>query len=219
MRLKGFRLSASAASRVANLLRGVSRYPREVETFLRFNFPDTPSERLAFGTLEGGVRNRLTELAAESSSTPGPIVELGSLFGHSAQAICEGKSPSKDLICVDAYLWNPYGLSRDRHEELLRLNLDFFIKHHSVRLESVASNAQFFEEWSGQTPSMVFIDAGHFYEEVKADIEWALRVRAGVICGDDFHFAGVERAVRELLPEVTITAGKFWEYRAPEALG
>lgn len=215
MRLRGFHLRASAFRRVIKFGMGVARHPREVDTFIRFNFPRATSDRLSFGTLEGDVRKRLIELAAECSGLPGPIVELGSLFGHSAQAICEGKSPKTVLVCVDAYLWNPYGLSRDRHEELLRLNLDFFIKQHSVRLESVSSNAQFFTDWADEIPSMVFIDAGHFYEEVKADIKWALGVGARVICGDDYHFPGVQQAVRELLPDVRVTAGKFWEYKAP----
>ena len=47
---------------------------------------------------------------------------------------------------------------------------------------------------------MVFIDADHSYEETRKDIEWAKRIKAGLICGHDYKegCAGVIRAVDEL---------------------
>ena len=48
----------------------------------------------------------------------------------------------------------------------------------------------------------LFIDAGHLYHEVKADLQaWIPKVRpGGIAAGHDFNHADVERAVREEFP-------------------
>lgn len=57
---------------------------------------------------------------------------------------------------------------------------------------------------------MVYIDAGHTYEEVKADIEaWRPKARK-LICGHDYNYPDVARAVRELLGDVENPAGSIW---------
>lgn len=57
------------------------------------------------------------------------------------------------------------------------------------------------ERWHLDSPDLVFIDALHDYESVKADIEaWWPRVRpGGVLAGHDWNhqWPGVERAVAE----------------------
>ncbi len=61
---------------------------------------------------------------------------------------------------------------------------------------------------------VIFIDADHSYEAVKADIEaWRpLLVPGGLLCGHDFseQFDGVRRAVRELLPGYRLGPGWLW---------
>lgn len=204
------------------ILKGVLRHPREVEKFLGFCYPSNSAQRnLSFGTMAANakIRKVLVDLGGEADLHEGPIVEIGALFGHSAQAICAGKNPSKQLVCVDSFLWNPYGLSRERHRELLERNLDFFKDLHSVKVEAVESNAAFFASWGDVKPSLVVIDAGHFYEEVLQDINWAHRLKVPIICGDDFHFAGVERAVREVFgEEIEIVDDRFWIWRDPVCL-
>jgi hypothetical protein len=46
---------------------------------------------------------------------PGPIIEIGTLFGHSTLVITANKSPERELITVDNYSWNPLGLEPDAH--------------------------------------------------------------------------------------------------------
>jgi hypothetical protein len=65
---------------------------------------------------------------------------------------------------------------------------------------------------------LVFIDADHSYEGVKADIEaWLPKVKAGGwIGGHDYkspRFPGVERAVRERFDQVEHGANSTWFWR------
>lgn len=198
--------------RVIRLFLGVVKHPAEVEKFLKFNYPVSEAEQsLSIGSLAGSHGRQLVNLVKASGDKDGPIVEIGSLFGHSAQLIVEAKDPNRQLICVDAYQWNPYGLSSRRHKELLEFNLAYFCKFHSVKVVSVKSNDEFFSRYSGPSPSLVFIDAGHFYEDVRLDIAWALQVGASVICGDDYNFPGVRKAVDEVAGySVVSPEGKFW---------
>lgn len=61
---------------------------------------------------------------------------------------------------------------------------------------------------------LVYIDAGHTYEDVRQDIEMYGPMADKVLCGDDYDVnlpsvAGVVRAVDECVPERR-TFGRFW---------
>jgi hypothetical protein len=57
-----------------------------------------------------------------------------------------------------------------------------------------------------QSLDFVMIDAGHDYEDVKADLfAWLPKIKpGGLIAGDDFPDPGVQRAVREIIPLFTV---------------
>jgi len=61
--------------------------------------------------------------------------------------------------------------------------------------------ARFQADYRGSTPSLVFIDADHQFESVKADIEWAVKSGSEVICGHDYsdQWSSVKRAVDQVL--------------------
>jgi hypothetical protein len=65
-------------------------------------------------------------------------------------------------------------------------------------------------------PDIIYIDAGHEYESVKADIEAYLSVlnEGGMIFGDDYNdnWAGVKRAVNETFGETKNVTGIVWHY-------
>ena len=57
---------------------------------------------------------------ARNLTVPGPIIEIGTLFGRSTMAISLNKDTGRKLITVDNYKWNPCGLTYDQHSSLTR---------------------------------------------------------------------------------------------------
>ena len=61
---------------------------------------------------------------------------------------------------------------------------------------------------------IVYIDAAHEYEPVKADIDaWLPKVKVGgIICGDDYvaGWPGVVQAVNEAFPAINRVGGQQW---------
>jgi predicted O-methyltransferase YrrM len=133
-----------------------------------------------------------------SLSESGPIVEIGTLFGWSTKVIVLHKESNRDLITVDGFYWNPLGLSPQDHFRVTAGILEEAIRAHNVQLIR-ADKTTFYSSYSGPPPALVFLDADHSYEETVADIAWARRADAKLICLHDYRtdFPGVVRAVDE----------------------
>jgi hypothetical protein len=71
---------------------------------------------------------------------------------------------------------------------------------------------------SGQLYDMVFIDAGHTYEEVKQDILNWQGMATIVFCGHDYSdlWPGVKRAVDELVGPVLVHDSIWYKFMAPK---
>jgi len=87
---------------------------------------------------------------------------------------------------------------------------------HVMKMDSVEAAARLLEE-HGPTFDLVFIDADHSYEAVRADIQaWLPLVRrGGILCGHDYHWPGVRQAVEELLPIHHADPVNWWVEVAP----
>lgn len=129
-------------------------------------------------------------------SGPGPVIEIGTLFGWSTRVIALFKDRDRELITVDSFAWNPLGLSPDDHFRCTSRILDDAVRDQNVRLVR-QDKGRFYASFAGPPPALVFLDAIHTYEETRADIDWARKVNAGVICLHDYRseFPGVMRAV------------------------
>jgi predicted O-methyltransferase YrrM len=46
----------------------------------------------------------------------GPIIELGTLFGHTSLLLTTVKDDEQELLTVDNYSWNPFMMPADDHE-------------------------------------------------------------------------------------------------------
>lgn len=133
-----------------------------------------------------------------SLSGPGPIIEIGTLFGWSTRIMALSKEPERELITVDAFIWNPLDLSQEKHFKITSQILEESIQKHNVRLVRSDKDA-FFANYDGPPPAMAFLDAIHTYEETAKDIAWARKLGAELICVHDYDstFPGVIQAVDE----------------------
>jgi hypothetical protein len=114
-----------------------------------------------------------------------PIVEIGTLFGHSTSVLTLFKAEDQPLIGVDNFCWNPLELSPEYHEYTTRRVLEQATEKYNVTVENI-DKGEFFESYSGPAPGLVFCDADHSFEATLADINWARSVGAKIVCGHDY---------------------------------
>lgn len=141
----------------------------------------------------------LSALVREACAHPGPLVEVGVLFGHSTTVIALAKEEGRELIAVDDFRFNPCALLPEQHRALTRSVLAEAARGHNVRLVE-RDKAAFYREYAGPAPALAFFDAEHSYEETRADLAWARAARARIVAGHDYGPAcpGVVRAAQEI---------------------
>jgi len=172
----------------------------------RYEFERFLSAKKAFSNMAladwGAVReNELTlleDLVKQATAFPGPLIEIGTLFGFTTQKISFWMDATKKLITVDNYCWNPFGISPEEHYYLTTRILWYLIKTERVKLLNISKD-DFFKNYNEEAPSLVFIDADHSYQATLSDIREAQRIGAKIICGHDYTdaFPGIIRAVDE----------------------
>jgi predicted O-methyltransferase YrrM len=190
--------------------RSAALHQKSLETFLTF------CERTKPG-LEGSVQPEelvlLEELVQMANKLAGPIVEVGTLFGFTTQAIASWKDPQKQLITIDDYSWNPMGLVPLAHRDFTRRSLSYVTaKCNTTLFEGLSSD--FYATYKGPAPAMIFIDASHEYEHVLADINWAKQAGVAIISGHDCSkfWPGVKRAVDESFGTSYKLTGTLWAH-------
>jgi predicted O-methyltransferase YrrM len=184
-----------------------------IKQFLTYNIPykeDGAVNEYA-GTVDEVEYEALVGLAQKATELcpDGVIVEVGALFGLSTQAILEGSECNK-VIAIDNFAWNPIGLTPNRHESMLKSNLKYFSRNGRLEIFKGSSSDYLKDIYSGDKVSMVFIDADHSYEGVLNDINFAEAINALIICGDDYSFPGVRRAVDERFRDSVHRIGDMW---------
>lgn len=132
------------------------------------------------------------------------IVEVGCYRGRTTRAFLDNSAAH--IWCVDS--WDYEASKRD--ERAFAENIDADRVTIMPMLSSEAA-----ELLRGQTFDMVFIDGGHEYECVRADIlAYRPLVRpGGLLCGHDYHrksWPGVFRAVNELIPNRQRGPAAIW---------
>jgi predicted O-methyltransferase YrrM len=165
------------------------------------------------------------EWLAKKASTYQRIAEVGSWMGRSTTAMADNMQGAATIIAVDTW-----GGSEELKSYLSDKPDDFVynvfcknLKHHiesgrvsPLRLPSVEA-ARKLQANGNAGFDMVFIDASHDYENVKADIQaWKPLVRpGGLLCGHDWGHPPVVQAVREILgtPKSSST---IWYIRTAE---
>ena len=139
------------------------------------------------------------------------VVEVGTLFGLTARELSWQIAGGR-VIAIDNFSWNPFGLPSKVREAFTRRIL------RGTRVELVNCSS---EDWRKQITGkidMVFFDASHRYEDVKAECEWAKAAGIKMICGHDYGNPnprfGVTRAVNEVFgAEKVEVIGMCWRVK------
>ena len=139
------------------------------------------------------------------------VVEVGTLFGLTAREIA-GRIANGRVIAVDNFSWNPFGLPPKIHEAFTRR----ILRGSKVELVNCSS-----EDWRKQVTGktdMIFFDADHRYEAVKAELEWAKAAGIRIISGHDYGNpntrVGVTRAVDEVFGKDNVeVVGMCWRVK------
>jgi hypothetical protein len=157
----------------------------------------------------------LRTLVERANQFPGDFVEIGTLFGSTAQRLASWKAAGKKVIAVDQFSWNPWLLSPSEHERITANNLFYLTAHGHLQIVKADKN-EFYRQPFAVPPALAFLDAVHTYEETRRDILWAKQAGVRVICGHDHDHPGVVKAVAEFGgPENVV--GSVWVLR-PDAV-
>lgn len=141
----------------------------------------------------------------------GSFVEIGALFGHTTQLLATLKEVTRPLIAVENFSWNPFGIDAQSHRLITQRTLRYCMENCAVCIFD-GSNASFYASQQEGTIALIFIDAGHSYEEVKYDLEQAKKLKIPVICGHDYIdlHPGVVKAVNESFGTKIEVIGSVW---------
>lgn len=169
----------------------------------------------ALGGLTDDEEVALRSLVADVAAFPGPVIELGTLFGLTTRLIAAAAAPGQRVITVDNFCWNPFGLPPSLHEAFARKVLRGDLERGLVELV-VAESAAFRAAYTGPPPALVFLDADHSYAAVRDEIAWARSLGAKVIAGHDYGNPrfGVTRAVDEAFSAGVAVRGTVWSVSA-----
>ena len=143
------------------------------------------------------------------------IVEIGCWKGKSSSCMAvniinSGKQVKFD--CVDTWQGSEeHGEQGPELFEEFKKNMEPVKEYYTPKQMTSLEAAELYEDGS---LDMVWIDASHDYENVKADIlAWKSKVKiGGIFGGDDYHhnWGGVIQAVDELVPNKTTSDGPYW---------
>lgn len=157
------------------------------------------------------------------------VVELGVFDGYTAMTILE-KCPQVQYFGVDKWAHpDTYQCLAPRGEESRRVygvvdmpalyqltlkNIEPYKDRATLILETTLEASNKFEN---NSIDLVFIDADHSYEGVKADIlAWAPKVKmGGIVSGHDFSWVGVRKAIEECLSinQITTFTDDVWVFK------
>jgi len=161
---------------------------------------------------------------AEQAGAHERILEVGSWMGRSTRALADHTSGS--VTAVDT--WK--GSEEEEHVRTLEgkseewLQKEFFKNMSGLPASRIGAfrgsslEAAKYYKHMGCVFDMIFVDAAHDYENVKADLlAWGPLVsKGGLFCGHDYspNWPEVVRAVDEQFPNVKKSPGFIWYVEA-----
>ena len=168
---------------------------------------------------EGWMGKRSRKWLRRAARRRKRIIEIGSWLGRSTKVLAD--STKGRVWAVDHWLGTPN--DAEQHQlyaaDVARGSVfDQFCANLAPELGSgkvvalrmpSADAAKVLVSQYGSVFDMVFIDGDHSYEGCAADIRNYLPLlkRGGLLCGHDYHWPGVKRAVDEAIGEELVTLG------------
>jgi uncharacterized protein (TIGR03032 family) len=163
---------------------------------------------------EGWLSKPTSELLA-SVLTPQTrlVLELGSWLGLSTRFIAD-RAPNAVIIAIDHWQGSEEHRQNPDFKELLPVLYETFLsscwdyRERIIPMRMNSTNALEAIALQHLAPDVIYLDADHSYEAVKADI---VRIRElfpdAILIGDDWDWVGVRRAASEAAIEFGATIG------------
>ena len=149
------------------------------------NLPWPPSAGpLSIDRINDADRAALRELAKDKRL----IIEIGTFFGGSAETMLDASNA--EMICIDTFVGTrdneTFGIPKQVTLSYAALRLHRFSERTSIIVGSSQQVAKFI---SPNIADMIFLDADHSYENVKADIAaWMPKLKpGGIFAGHDYY--------------------------------
>lgn len=177
----------------------------------RFSSNPVKADNFLLGSISLEDESGIKKAVDLAGAFEGPILEIGTLFGHTTNLIATLAEKGKQIITIDNFRWNPFGLSPEMHMQFTERTIRYILKHRNTYLFK-GNASDFYANYNGVRPSMVFIDADHSYDAVKNDINWAFKLRIPVISGHDYSplHPGVQKAVSDFFGTKIQIFGTVW---------
>src|SRR5436190_126076 len=159
------------------------------------------NERLLKGALSPGIK---------------VVLELGSWLGKSTRFIA-GAAPSAVVVSIDHWYGSAEHKVNQKLKAVLPVLYETFLKNcwlirdRIVPLRSSTVPGMRLVRDYGVSPDLVYVDASHDYQSVRADILVSKELFPdAALCGDDFTWPGVRQAVEELV-DASIDGNVWWK--------
>jgi cephalosporin hydroxylase len=140
------------------------------------------------------------------------VLEIGTCYGASAIWFARHKEIER-VTCIDLWCAIPeHGIPEDIGSIFWR---NCIAANVAAKMYPVRGNSHDKDTFAvAQRADLVYLDAGHTYEDVRLDIMMYGPLANKVLCGDDYDVdlpsvSGVIRAVDEFVPSRQ-THGRFW---------
>ncbi|HDZ37880.1 MAG TPA: class I SAM-dependent methyltransferase [Marinobacter sp.] len=181
---------------------------------VRLHFPSQPGP-IPLDQVGDADRATLRALARGKKT----VIEIGTFFGGSAEALLEGMPDDGHLTCIDTFEGtagsptDPVNYRSEKIDFTKELVLSYLggrLRPYHGRVNIVVGESlSVVRDFEPESADLIFLDGAHDYENVLADIQaWLPIVKSdGILCGHDYDRFG------EALPVEKIEEFSSREYK------
>tara|TARA_Y100001954_G_C15810129_1_gene604756 strand:- start:309 stop:1652 length:1344 start_codon:yes stop_codon:yes gene_type:complete len=174
----------------------------------KFYFPDTKpnvpkNDKIKMGWFTANNMVLLKKYLRNVCTKKSIVIEFGTWLGMSAKFICDNISDDSTLICVDWWKGDTsIGFITQEKEDLLYHRYIANVWNYRKKIIPVRMDGKKAAVYLSKLkikPNLIYLDMGHSYEDVIADLNVIIKVFPNtIIVGDDYlYWPGVKKAVLE----------------------